>query len=314
MNLRNMVGLKNAKPPEAGQPEPPPPERFLTLLAEGTAMNALEIDTASYTKFREIISKQAMQLADRLPNAEKLALLQNILHEFERYRGNSENLLRERISGWRALVAKLLSELLDRMGVDPSLPEAATLQHLCSSLLTGEEIHAFMILLADFLRMNSIDSKGTKVTALKTSDRSTANLNATGLRGGGAAVEHLRNIMEVGGNGYVVLFQLGGLRVIGERFGMEAIQDSLMAVSAFLTHSLRSDDAIFHWSDSALLAILRSPTTEPILTAAIRRIVDNNREITIQLDGHVVMLHVPLEFKIFSIDRFPAPEDLYKLS
>jgi GGDEF domain-containing protein len=120
--------------------------------------------------------------------------------------------------------------------------------------------------------------------------------------------------MEKGGRGFVVLFQLGMLDVIGERFGVEAVQDSLMAVSAFLTSSLRNDDAIYHWSDSSLLAILQSPSSEQILTAAMRRIVDNNRDISIQIGGRSVMLRIPLDFEMIPIGMLNSAEDLYKLS
>jgi hypothetical protein len=102
--------------------------------------------------------------------------------------------------------------------------------------------------------------------------------------------------------------------MIGERFGAEAVQDSLMAVSAFLTHSLRSDDAVYHWSDSSLLAILQTPVSVPILTAAMRRIVDNNRDITIRIGGRTVMLRIPLEFEVTPIDQLRTAEDLHKLS
>jgi hypothetical protein len=95
---------------------------------------------------------------------------------------------------------------------------------------------------------------------------------------------------------------------------MEAVQDSLMAVSAFLTHSLRSDDAIYHWSGSSLLAVLQTPASLPILTAAMRRIVDNNRDITIQIGGRSVMLRIPLEFEITPISQLRNAEDLHKLS
>lgn len=45
------------------------------------------------------------------------------------------------------------------------------------------------------------------------------------------------------------------LEAIGERFGTETVEDCLMAVSAYVTHSLHSDYAIFHWTDASLPAI-----------------------------------------------------------
>ncbi len=211
-------------------------------------------------------------------------------------------------------MGKLLTELLDRLGIDAGSAEAAPLARRVSSLLSAEEIHGFIVLLTDFLRVGAVDPKTGQALQLKAADRSIANDNAAGLRGGGAAVEHVKRIMERGAPGFAVLFQLGLLDVIGERFGMEAVQDGLMAVSAFLTSSLRNDDAIYHWSDSSLLAVLQSPATEPILAAAMRRIVENNRDITVQIKDRSVMLRIPLEFDIIPIGSLRSADDLYKLS
>ena len=46
----------------------------------------------------------------------------------------------------------------------------------------------------------------------------------------------------------------------------------------------------------------------------MRRIVDNNREISIQIGGRTVMLCIPLEFDMISIGTLNSAEDLYKLS
>jgi GGDEF domain-containing protein len=182
------------------------------------------------------------------------------------------------------------------------------------SLLTGPEIQGYLTQLADFLRVGNSDGQRARASHLSLADRTNANDNAAGLRGGGVAVDHVRRIMDQGSTGFVVLFQLNCLDIIGERFGMEAVQDSLMAVSAFLTHSLRSDDAVYHWSGSSLLAVMETPATPQILAAAMRRIVDNNRDITIQMGGRSVMLRIPLEFEITAISQLSAAEDLHKLS
>jgi GGDEF domain-containing protein len=313
MNLRKMTGFGHSSPAKEG-PEAPTSDRCLTLLVEGAALNMPSIDAESYKKFRANINSMAMQVPDRLPDADKLAMIQNLIHEFEYYRAGSENALRERLSGWRGLVEKLLRELLVSMGIVGDSPNAALLVRKIASITTAEEIRAYRVLLDAFLHPSGANSSAAEASQFKAADRTTANDNAAGLRGGGIAVEYLKNIMERGGRGFVVLFSLGCLEMIGERFGLEAVQDSLMAVSAFLTHSLRSDDAIFHWSDSTLLAILQSQATEQILTAAVRRMVDNNRDITIKVGGHNVMLRVPLDFNITPIDRLHSADDLYKLS
>lgn len=288
--------------------------RCLTLMAEGAALNMPEIDTASYKTFRANVTGMAAKIPDSLPDADKIAVIQNIVHEFESYRANSERVLREQLAGWRTLAGKLLVELLARMGIDPASASAAPLVRRIASLMSAEEIQGFIILLTDFLRVGAVDPRTGMPLQLKGADRSIANDNAAGLRGGGAAVEHVRKIMERGAQGFVVAFHLGFLDVIGERFGMEAVQDSIMAVSAFLTSSLRNNDAIYHWSDSSLLAVLESPATQAILAAAMRRIVDNNRDITVQINDRSVMLRIPLDFEIIPIGSLRSAEDLYKLS
>jgi GGDEF domain-containing protein len=300
--------------PLGGELTIPNGERCLTPLVEGTATSMLAIDDAGYHEFRERVSILAVQMRDGLPDSDKLALIRSVLHEFEQYRKFSEDVLRERLLGWRTLTSKLLMDLFSRTGIDPTSAEAAPLVQRVPSLLTGPEIYGFLTQLADFLRVGNADGDRARASQLSLADRTNANDNAAGLRGGGVAVDHVRRIMEQGSTGFVVLFQLNCLDIIGERFGMEAVQDSLMAVSAFLTHSLRSDDAVYHWSGSSLLAVLETPATPQILTAAMRRIVDNNRDITIQMGGRSVMLRIPLEFEITAISRLNSAEDLHKLS
>jgi GGDEF domain-containing protein len=314
MDLRQLSGLGHSSSLAKGKSPSPEFDRSLTLLVEGMALHVPEIDVPSYKEFRENITRLSLRIQDRLPEDDRLELIQNIIREFERYHSFSDIALRERLSAWRALTSKLLVELLNRLGIDSSRADAAQLTARVASLLTGDEIHAFLVLVADFLRVYKTDGQAVRASPLKVADRTTANDNAAGLRGGGAAVGHVRKIMEKGGRGFVVHFQLGLLDVIGERFGVEAVQDSLMAVSAFLTSSLRNDDAIYHWSDSSLLAVLQSLSTEQILTSAMRRIVDNNRDITIQIGGRSVMLRIPLDFEIIPIGMLDSAEDLYKLS
>ena len=88
-----------------------------------------------------------------------------------------------------------------------------------------------------------------------------------------------------GGDGFIVLFRLSCLDVISQRFGPEAVEDCLMAVSAFLTAGLHSDDSIYHWSDSALLAILQGRSSEYMVSAELDRIIAQNRESSINVAG-----------------------------
>jgi GGDEF domain-containing protein len=285
----------------------------LSKLMEQAARNVPELDPRLYKEFQAKVGGLTPQLQKLLLPAGDLEQVRRVLEEFNRYHRSAENAMRERRSGWRELVSHLLGDLMSRMGVDPASEEAAPLMQRVGSLLTSEEIHGFLILLNDFLRTRNGPAKADGASPAKTAERFSANDNATGLRNGDAAIEHLKNIMEEGGCGYVVHFELSCLSSVHDRFGMEAVQDCVMAVSAFLTRNLRSDDTIFYWSDSSLLAILPSPANLPTITAVIQRIVDSNRDITLQIGGGSAMLRVPLHFSITPISKLKTAGDVLKL-
>jgi len=295
--------------------ELPAADRCLTLLVEGTAAGVPEIDVQWYLGFRGRVEELARQLRDRLPDEEKLTLIRSILREFETHRNGAETALREQLAAWRNLVGCLFGELLANLGVDPGSTDAAPLLQLVKHIKTGGEINAWSEKLDRFLRPQ--DGKGPAhelAARLKAADCSTANDNAAGLRGGGSAVEHLRTIMEQGGDGFIVLFRLSCLDVISQRFGAEAVEDCLMSVSAFLTAGLQSDDAIFHWSDSALLAILRGRYSEFMVSAELDRVIAQNRESSINVAGRAIMLRIPVTFELTPINRLRTADDLLKIS
>ncbi len=314
MNLRQMAAWGQSHPSDKKEATAPNAERWLTLLAEGASLNVPTIDLESYKKFRANVSKLALLLPDRLPDNEKQELLRTILSEFESYRKNSDTALRERLLGWRGLVKTLLHELLTSLAADDKSPDAAALAKEIPHLTTAAEIQKWSENLEQYLHPPDAQGQALGLASLKAADRSTANDNAAGLRGGGAAVEYLKKIMERGGKGYIALFRLSCLEVISQRFGPEAVEDCLMAVSAFLTSSLHSDDAIFHWSDSSLLVILQPRASEQILNAELNRIVSQNRESSIKVEGRTIMLRTPLAYELTPINRLRTAEDLYRLS
>jgi GGDEF domain-containing protein len=293
----------------------PQAERFLTLLVEGAALNTPEIDAETYHTFRANVSRLSLQLPDRLSDDEKLIQIRAVLHEFENYRNASESTLREQFAGWRTLVDTLLRELLLLLGLDTNSIEVSHLVAKIAELAETQDFRSYQILLREFLHPVDADGNAREIAApLGVADRSAGNDNATGLRGVGSAVEHLQNIMDRGGDGYIALFRLGCMEMISQRFGLEAVQDCLMAVSAFLTHSLHGDDTIYHWSDSTLLAILPGPVSEQILTAGLQRVASQNRDITVNVGGRTIMLRIPLDFDLTPISCLHSADDLYKLS
>lgn len=289
-------------------------ERSLTLLVEGAALNMPEIDVDTYKEFRRNVSRLALQIPDRLPDEDKLALLRTILHEFEIYRNGADRALKERTAGWRGLAILLFRDLLTSLGIGAESPEAAVLGQQIPGLASADDLQEWRRNVEEFLHPPDAEGQAQGLASLKTANRSTANDNASGLRGGGSAVEYLRSIMDRGGGGFIAVFRLSCLSVIGQRFGPEAVEDSLMAVSAFLTSSLHGDDAIFHWNDSSLLAILQGRPSEQILAAELHRIAQQNRECSINVAGRAIMLRIPMAFELTPINRLRSAEDLYRLS
>lgn len=315
MGLLQKAGLGQSSSSAKGESAPLEFDRCLTLMVEGASLNMPEIDAESYKVFRKSVSGMAMQVPDRMPVTDKLAQIQVIVKEFESYKRGAEGALRERQSGWRALTTMQLRELLMRVGVDAGSSDAAPLLSKIAGLETGEEIQAYRERLGEFLHPAGAERDiPVGASVLKVADRSTENDNAAGLRGGGSAVEHVKHILERGGGGFIALFRLGCLEIISQRFGLEAVEDCLMAVSAFLTHSLHNNDAIFHWSDSSLLVVLEGRPSEQILAAELHRVVAQNRDITVNIEGRTVMLRIPLDFDLTPISNLHTAEDLYKLT
>jgi len=314
MNLRQMAPWSAGKSPADEAAAASPAERCLTLLAEGVALNVPEIDEDNHKALRSSVGQLALQIPDRVSIDEKLIQIRAILHEFELYRQGVENALRQRQAAWRALADKLFRELLARIGIEVVAPEASSLLIKIPALVSAEDLAAYQQELNRFLHPIGADGHVNDIAApLKVADRTTANHNAAGLLGGGSAVEYLKAVMKRGGGGFIAIIRLGCLDIISERFGLEAVQDCLMAVASFLTHSLHSDDAIFHWSDSSLLVILQGRVSESIINAELQRIVSHNRDITVKIEGRTIMLRIPLTFDLTPIELLRDANDLYKL-
>jgi GGDEF domain-containing protein len=286
----------------------------MTALVEGVAEAMPRIEAATYASFRGTATRMGLQIPDTMDNAERMKVVHAILHEFENYRIGVENVLRERQKHWRLLTSRLVKELLIALDVQPDIAAALPLTDDIVQLDTGEQIKEYRDLLDSFLTKRNAGQEEARNSSLKEADTSTANDNAAGLMGGGAAVEHLRKIMERGIPGFVAIFQLSCMEMVSQRFGPEAVQDCVMAVSACLTAGLHSEDAIFHWSDSSLLAILLGRPNEHLLEAELRRIVAKNSDINVEIGGRSIMLRIPLTFELTPIDRFKSASDLYKLS
>lgn len=290
-------------------------ERCLTLLVDGAARGAVEVEKPPYQAFRDHINDLARKIPDRLPDEEKLALIRSINHEFESYRSSAEDALRERMAAWRSATSLLFDELIHDLGIDAASPRVAPLLQQLKHISVTEEISSWRSSLDSFLHPIGAPAPSDGLAAkLRAADCSLANDNASGLLGGGAAIEKLRQIMQKNLDGYIVLFHLSCLDIVNQRFGSAAVEDCLMAVSAYLTAGLEGEDTIYHWSDSALLALLLGRPNEKILHAELERVISRNRESTINIGGRLVMLRIPISYQITPIHDLRTADDLLRIS
>jgi GGDEF domain-containing protein len=222
--------------------------------------------------------------------------------------------VRNRTTEWRAVVSFLFRELLRSLGIDASASNPSALLRKLAGATSAQATQELHDRLEAFLHPAGAESAPVEASQFRTADHSTENLNASGLRGGGSAIEHVKRLLESGDRAFVVLFRLSCLNMINQRFGPEAVEDCLMAVSAFLTQSLNSDDAIYHWSDSSLLAILQGRANDQILSAELDRIATQNRETTVNIGGRATMLRIPITFDLTPIERLKTADDLYKIT
>ena len=290
------------------------PDVCLSMLIEGATLGVPEVDVEAYRRFRGNVERLIHQLASQLPTEDKIALIQAVVLEFDTYRADTENAIRDQLIGWRGLVSKLFGKLLTLLGIETNNPDAFSLNQSIRHLSTAAEIQSW----DDRLTLYLDPKKGPAPTEdlraqLRIADTSTANDNAAGLPGGGLALERLSQLIKQNDRGHVVLFRLGCLELVNERFGDEAVQDSIMAIAAYLTHSLHREDTIYHWTDSSLLAVVQKRTNEVILQAELRRIASMNRDININIGGRLVMLRIPIEFEIVPIVQLHTADDIRKL-
>ncbi len=287
--------------------------RALGLLLEGAAINQVQVDQADYRRFRSAILRDSIRLTDPQLESDLLQTIGTIVREFENYRIDSEAILDSRQKEWRQITGMLLNQLAEQDSIDRQTDLWTAIGLALASASTSEEIQLLRVKLQQLFQRTGAETAARLAELREEQDRSTANDNAAGLRGGGAAVEHVRAMLAGQRPGFVGVFRLCCLDVVGERFGVEGIQDCLMAVSAFLTQNLRSEDTIYHWTDSSLLAVCDRKVREDMLAAELNRVLSRNRDFTISIGDRAIMMRIPIELQLFPMSHFASADDLHGL-
>lgn len=288
--------------------------RGLGLLLEGAAVHQVQIDLSTYQRFRSAILRDSIRLTEPQAEADLLQTIGTIIREFETYRIDCETTLTARQKEWRQIVSVLMNLLAVRDRVDTGSGLWTKLVSQLTAAASMDEIQALRAKLQTLFQRAGEESVARQAEQQEEQDRSTANDNAAGLLGGGAAIEQVRSMLAAGRPGYVGLFSLSCLDVVGERFGPEGMQDCFMAVSAFLIQAMRAEDKVYHWSESTLLAVCDRKVREEVLAAELNRVLAHNRDFTIQIGSRTIMLRIPIELQLFPTTHFDSADDLQKLS
>jgi GGDEF domain-containing protein len=287
--------------------------RALGLLLEGAAINLPQIDPDLHRRFRSGILRSSIAITKPQSEPDLLGTVASLVREFEAYRVDCEAEIESRHKEWRQLAVALMHLLAARDSVDQKSELWAKITSSLVAAVTTIEIESVRGTLQKLFHLSGEEQAAKRVEEADEQDRSTANDNAAGLRGGGAAIEHVRSMIASSRPGYVGLFSLNCLDVVGERFGPEGIQDCLMTVSAFLIQNMRSEDSVYHWSESSLLAVCDRKVREDILAAELNRVLARNRDFTINIGERAIMLRIPIDLQIYPITQFATVEDLQNL-
>jgi GGDEF domain-containing protein len=287
--------------------------RALGLLLEGATINLPQVDLALYQRFRSAILRNSIALTKPQTEEDLLHTVTMIVKEFDVYRTENEMAIEGQQKSWRFMTSMLMHLLAARDGIDMNLEGWIGIEKDLASATTEEEILTLRTMLQKLLDKQAPGTVWRSSSDEEKPDRSVNNDNAAGLPGGGAAIEHVRTMLSSSRPGYVGIFRLNCLDVVGERFGPEGIQDCLMAVSAFLIQNLRREDTIYHWSESSLLAVCDRQVREEIVVAELNRVLARNRDFTLHLGNRPVMLRIPVDLSLYPLSYFSTADDLLNL-
>ena len=132
----------------------------------------------------------------------------------------------------------------------------------------------------------------------------------TGLPGPTQAQEHLAPLFGTGLHHYVVLFKLGTMKTIGERYGEEAVCDYLNFAAQSLMQILKSDDRLFHWRRDVLMAVVQRQNALFSIRLEMARLTSGSREYLINVDGKCLLISSPMTFELLALSQYASLDDM----
>ncbi|HEY9127530.1 MAG TPA: hypothetical protein VIM62_10410 [Acidobacteriaceae bacterium] len=287
--------------------------RGIGLLIEGLVTHQVQVNPDVHRRLRSAILRDSIALAEPVGKEDMLARIGSIIRSFEGYRSESESILDFRQKAWHQLVQTLLLRLAESERIDLETEEWRQFSAELGAAIEAEQLADLRSRLLLLLHHHAPAGRRAEQEE-EQQDRSTLNDNAAGLRGGGAALEHIGRMIASKSPGYIAIFRLSCLDVIGERFGPEGVQDCVMTIAHFLDENLRHEDTVYYWSESSLLAVCDRKVREEMISAELNRVLARNRDFSLQIGGRYIMLRIPIAMQLLPIQQFETPDELLHLN
>ncbi len=119
-----------------------------------------------------------------------------------------------------------------------------------------------------------------------------------------AATCHMQRVLAAQETAFFVLFHLSSMEVVRERFGAQGADDLRKSVYSCLAAKLQKEDRLYHWAESAFLAICQRPVREDQLRAELQRMLARNRDFPIQIGERRIMLRIPIQLIVHTAAGF----------
>lgn len=132
----------------------------------------------------------------------------------------------------------------------------------------------------------------------------------TGLPGPTQARSYFAPLFGADNQQYAVLFKLGSIQVIEERYGEEAVCDYVNFAAQSLMQGLRSDDRLFHWRRDVLLSGIRRQGSQVSVRMEMARLNLKSREYLINVDGRCIMLSCPVSFELLPLSQYSTFDEM----
>lgn len=134
--------------------------------------------------------------------------------------------------------------------------------------------------------------------------------SAAGLPGPTDALEFLAPFLGKDSKRYIVLFRLPVLHTVESRYGEGAAWEYLCIAADSLQHSLRGEDALFHWRRDVLMAVLHRYIAPAAVRTELERLITATRHSVIENAGRRIMIACLITFDLLSASEFSDYEAL----